>query len=208
MTQSNLLFQVPRAIYSLRQESNIMRQMSQYGCDAKYVNEGEKMHKQVQTLSEQQEEAQRQSREATRSLGETRNFIHTRYMQHLKLSRIAFQNDAKISDLLGFKGPRKMRLDGWLKQTQDFYRHALLHAEALERFGIPRHELEESQILLGQMIELSSLQKQAQSRAQVLTQKKQEALAQLDQWYRKLLKIARVALETEPQQLEALGVAV
>jgi hypothetical protein len=58
------------------------------------------------------------------------------------------------------------------------------------------------------MIELSSLQKQAQSRAQLLTQKKQEALAQLDQWHRRLLKVARMALEAEPQQLEALGVVV
>ncbi len=208
MNQSSLLYLVPMSIYSIRQQADMMRQLAQYGCDNKFVNEGEKICKQFQSFSEQQEEAQRKSREATQSLGETRNFIQGRYMQHLKLSRLAFQDNPSISEALGFKGPRKTRLDGWLRQTRDFYRNAISYAESLEKFGVPRHELEESQTLLVQMIELSSLQKQAQSQAQVLTRKKQETQTALEQWYRKLIKVARLALEDEPQQLEALGVVV
>jgi hypothetical protein len=119
MNQSKLMYQVPVAIYSIRQNTNIMRQLSQCGCDAKYVNEGEKMHKQVQTLSEQQEEAQYQSKSATQSLQETRKFISDRYISHLKLCRVALQKDAKAAHELGFKGSRKTRLESWLTQTQN-----------------------------------------------------------------------------------------
>lgn len=208
MTESNLLFLVPRSIYALRQEAEIMKRMNQHGCDAKFINEGEKGCQQVQSLGEQQEDAHRKAKEATQTLWDTRQYIHDRYMLHLKLSRVALKDDAAAAEKLGFKGIRKTRLNEWLRQTNQFYRHALEYAETLEKYNIPRHELEESKTLLGQLIELSALQQKAQSQAQLLTQKKQESLTQLERWYRRLIRVAHIALEDEPQQLEALGVVV
>ncbi|MDF9798632.1 hypothetical protein OKW21_003895 [Catalinimonas alkaloidigena] len=92
-----------------------------------------------------------------------------------------------------------------MKQTNHFYRNALDYVETLDQYNIPRHELEESKSLLGQLIALSALQRKAHSNAQELTHKKQEALAQLDRWYRKLIRVAYIALEEEPQQMEALA---
>ena len=208
MNQVRLLHRASLAIHSARQDADMLRQLSTCSFDAKKFKEGEKLCDDVRSFTAQQEEARRQAKGATKTLRETRAHIHTRYMYHLSLARTVFKTNDKAQDELGLKGVRSSRLENWLKQTRDFYRNALSYAETLEQYGIPRHEMEESQILLGQMIELLSLQKQTLSRAQVLTQKKQELLVQLEQWYRKLIKLARIALEDSPQQMEALGIKV
>ncbi|MEK6478836.1 hypothetical protein WJR50_14915 [Catalinimonas sp. 4WD22] len=42
----------------------------------------------------------------------------------------------------------------------------------------------------------------------MLTQQKQEMGIVVEQWYRKFIKVARIALDEQPQQLEVLGVVV
>jgi len=137
-----------------------------------------------------------------------RSYLQARYGKHISLARIAFQAQPRVIEALGLKGKRKRSLEEWLAQASAFYQEALTHVNELAQYGVPQLEIVECQKMMDQLVALSALQKQSLSRAQVLTQKKQEARTQLEEWYRKMIRTARMALEEEPQLLEALGIVV
>ena len=73
---------------------------------------------------------------------------------------------------------------------------------------MPQATLNEARKLVEHVETLDILRQQTKSQLQILTQQKQEALAELEQWMRRFYRIARIALEDQPQQLEALGLVV
>lgn len=208
MNQVPLMDQASLTLHNLRSNEQLQMQLSQCGFDAYQMKEGEKLIEEARKLTEQLETVQRQSKEASLSLKNTRKHIHHRYMSHLSIARVAFRSDVGACDALGLKGKRERSLEQWLKQTQDFYRNSSPYVEALQMHGVALHELDEIRILVGQLIQLASLQKQMQSRYQMLTQQKQETMELLKNWYDRLTRIARLALEDNPQRLEAIGIFV
>lgn len=208
MSQIKLLHVLLTAINAALQDTDILRQLGKLGYDAKTLREGEKLGNTFSELIQKQEEARRGAKTATRNLQTARQGLQQTYMRHVSQARIIFQDQPEHMDELRLKGKRKKALDKWLKQCKDFYYHAPAHLEILGKYNISESEIIETQTLLAEIINLYTLQKQAQGKAQVLTQQKQEMAAVVDQWYRRFIKVARIALEDQPQQLEMLGVVV
>ncbi|WPP51481.1 hypothetical protein [Catalinimonas niigatensis] len=208
MSQIKLLHVLLTAIRSALQDTDILRQLAKLGYDAKTLREGEKLGNAFDELIQKQEEAQRGAKTATRNLQIARQGLQQTYMKHVSQARIIFQGQPEYLDELKLNGMRKKALDKWLKQCKDFYYHAPSHLEILGKYNISESEITEAQTLLAEIINLYTLQKQAQGRAQMLTQQKQEMTVLVERWYRKFIKVARIALEDQPQQLEMLGVVV
>lgn len=208
MKQYDLLYSSRLAIVGTSLSPLIQNRMKEYSYDSKKMKAWLDLCDNFEQLSQRSEESHYKALSATKTMRDTRKHIHGNYSRHITLSRVAFRDNPEVRTLLGLEGQRKHALTAWLKQAQNFYYYASDYAETLEIFGIPRHELEENKIMLRQMMELLTLQKQAQSQEQVISQQKQEAYVVLKQWYAKFIKLARLAFEDEPQQLEALGIVV
>lgn len=208
MNQLKLLQDVALVITNVKEDKDILRQLSKLSYDLKSIESAEKLYHQFRELIMQQEDAHLAAKEMTRTLQDTRQLIQQKYQKHLSLTRLIFAEDKKAFEELGLKGKRMQRMDKWLKQCQRFYYHAGAYVALFEKYNIPSSEIEEMQTLLEQVHQIYAKQKAAQSQAQVLTQKKMEVGAALEKWYRKFIKVARIALEEQPQQLEALGVVV
>ncbi len=208
MNQVTLLHQLLVALYGALQDIDILRQLSKLGYDAKMLKDGQKLGNQFGELVRQQEDAQRQAKTATRNLKTVRERLQETYMRHISQARIIFKDKPEYLDELGLKGTRERTLEKWLKQCQDFYYYVSNHTELMEKYNIPATEIAEMQTVLAEVTSLYALQKQAHGRAQVLTQQKKEMAAVVKQWYSKFIKVARLALDEQPQQLEVLGVVV
>ncbi|WPP51379.1 hypothetical protein [Catalinimonas niigatensis] len=208
MNQDKLTHLMSMAIYNALNDPDILRPLSKLSYDTKALREGEKLCNQFKELIEQQGDAQRLAKEATRNLQATRQHLQQKYLQHLSIARVIFKEQPQMIQELGLKGKRKQRIENWLMQCQRFYYHAAKYAETLAKYNITPTEIAEMQSLLSEIIGLHALQKQAQGRAQILTRQKQEMGALTEHWYRKFIKVARLALDAEPQQMEALGIVV
>ena len=208
MTQEKLVAQASLVMQLIKSDTQLQRQLDNFGYDVRRIKEGEKFCEDARNITEQYEEAQRQSKGAMLSLRETRAHIQERYMKQLEIARVALREVPQVGDILVLKANQPRRLDLWLKQTDSFYHNALQHVDVLQSYGIRLHEMEEIKTLVGQMIELSGLQKLAESRLQLLAVKKQETLFLLEDWYQNLTELARTALKDTPEQLEAFGITV
>lgn len=206
--ETHFLNQVDIAIDNALSIPEIIEKLSDYGYDARKLRKGQEMRRAIDGLRMQQEDAQIAAKDATRTLNEVRQQVDTMFVSHLAIARIAFKDDRTFWNALKLGQARERNLPDWLTQVQRFYNRIVVVANVIERYNIPKKELIETRKMIAQIGNLQRLQKKAKGQAQIATQNKNDALNELELWMRRFLRIARVALDDNPQQLEMLGVVV
>ncbi|SNS84027.1 hypothetical protein SAMN05421640_1466 [Ekhidna lutea] len=131
------------------------------------------------------------------------------YMRHVKVARIALNGMRGATEALQLAGRRKQSYSGWIKQCNIFYTNALgdtaIKAK-LADFGIDEAVLQEAQTKVRDVEARLAAQLKEKGEAQESTQQRDEALEALLDWTSDFVAIARIALESDPQLLEILGI--
>ncbi|WP_185154506.1 hypothetical protein, partial [Fulvivirga sp. M361] len=146
---------------------------------------------------------------ATDTLNTTKAQANREYMKHVKIARIAARNDRGAFESLQLSGDRKRTLSGWLKQAKAFYANALANADlltALAGFGITEAKLTAAQLQVLGVEQAFNRQLREKGEAQAATQHRDEAFDALQSWLADFIAVSRIALESESQYLEVLGV--
>ncbi|MCB9136091.1 MAG: hypothetical protein H6636_11730 [Anaerolineales bacterium] len=147
----------------------------------------------------------------TEALKEVAKTARKGYMRHLKLARIAFQEDVEARIALGLDGTRADGLADWQKQANQFY--ANLQSTPAYRAALLPYNLTSAEITHG-LAQLAAVQtaylarETARGLALQATLDRDHALKVLKAWVSDMLTIARLALEDHPQRLEALGLTI
>ena len=130
-------------------------------------------------------------------------------MKHVKVARVALQDERGSSQKLDLGGKRKVSLSGWLAQSNQFYINAVADADILSKmnnFGITQAKLEQGKQLVDDVEAANASQKKEKGEAQQATVDRDDALDKLNDWVSDFIAIARIALEDRPQLLEKLGI--
>ncbi len=146
---------------------------------------------------------------ATDALHYTFNIANKTYIMYIKISRIAFKGDRGLAESLQMDGARKESISGWVRQAKAFYENALNTTsvlKALEQYGINGAKLKEGQKQVLEVESSYNAQLKEMGEAQTSTQVRDAAFDDLQDWMSDFIAIARIALEEEPQRLEALGI--
>ncbi|MFT5466286.1 MAG: hypothetical protein ACI8UO_001384 [Verrucomicrobiales bacterium] len=163
------------------------------------------------TANEKQKKNYGEQFAASDSLESARAAADGLWSVHYQIARVAFKNDRGALTSLGADKRRARKLAEWLTQAKQFYQNArstpaLLAAFA--KFGQDQPSLENGQTLVKAVADARDLQKKETGEAQDATEKRDAALEDLDEWMSDFLTIAKLALQDQPQLLEALGVVV
>ena len=182
-----------------------------FGYDAARLAEGRAIWAEADALAKRQTAGYAGQHGATQSCEESWAAANTAYMKTLKVSRVAFADDAAAVAALKLGGPRKQSLAGWVYQATTFYDNLAADARlvrGLARFGYSRAKLEAE----GRLVDKLRLEAQAQVQqtggAQASTAARDAKMRELDAWVSDFRTICRVALYESPQELEKLGVMV
>ena len=206
--EAHFLNQVDIAIDNALNTPEIMEQLGNYGYDAKKLKKALEMRRSIDSLSVQQEDTHIAAKDATRVLNEARQQADTMFGSHLAIARIAFKDDPTFWNALKLAQARERNLADWLVQIHRFYNRIVVVAKEMEKYNVPQKELIETRKIIAQIGNLQRLQKKAKGQAQVATQAKNKAVSELHIWMRRFFRIAKIALDDNPQQLEVLGVVV
>ena len=150
-----------------------------YGYDAARLEEGRSLWAIVDGLTKKQVADYGRQYEATQSYEKAWTMAHAAYMKTLKVSRVAFGDDASAVAALKLNGPRRLTIAGWMEQ-------ALVEDLRLE----------------------IQAQVQKTGGAQSTTAARDVKLRELDTWVSDFRTICRVAFYENPQELEKLGMMV
>ena len=201
-TQNALLSEAYVAIHNGMNNPQLQEALSRYGYDATRLQAGFAQYTTVQQLTQQREQATQTDREAAALYQSSKEQLVALFQMHREIARIAYKREAQYTDHLKLTGARQTVIVDLLAQAETFYTN--VPVPMMEHYRVPRKELNEVAKLVAKVRELRAMQRDTQSQVQHLTQMRQRALEDLQTWMRHFTTVAKVALDAQPQQLEAL----
>lgn len=188
---------------------NIRTALKGFGYTQTRLQTGRQLYQTLQSAQLAQKAAYGKQIAATAALKTAWDAAREDYMPLVKIARIACKHDPATAAELGLKGDRAKALTPWLAQANQFYSNAIASdtiLTSLSTFGITAKKLKAAQQTL-QNLEAASLeQAQAKATAQRATKNRNAAVAELRSWLSDFIAIAKIALSTNNQQLETLGI--
>lgn len=183
-------------------------QMSSLGYDNEKIEEGKALHAKVLEFETLKNQRHGNQQGMSDSLKTDREAARKLYMKHVSFARLAFKEDKAVWQKLQLSGKRKTSIAGWLAQSRYFYEEVTHVSDIMATVGITAEELQQAWAMIEAVAQARTQWIKEVGDAQLATQKRNQALHELDAWMQRYLKVARLALEEDEQLLEVLGVVV
>lgn len=203
------LVQMRTLLANAAKHPKVKQQMEKYGYTAARILEGQALLDQVTQWQAEKENCYSQRNALKRRLEGDTKALKTRYMEHLTVARFVFRNDAYMQAQLQLTGTRKSDWAGWTTQVLSFYNRLEVEGTNLmKKHGTRPEEVAQGKAMIDALIATYQQKKSNAGDAQSSTQKRNEVFRSLSRWVSDFKKVARVALQDDPQLLETLGIVV
>ncbi|MEM6842629.1 MAG: hypothetical protein AAF632_10425 [Bacteroidota bacterium] len=206
LNQKELLLQVDIAVQAALKIPELIQAFQAAGIDAEKIKVGLNFTKEVTTWRDRQTASTNNVRRTQQSFRSAKETINSLYYRHLEAARFLHRDNEEMQYTLQLLGPRQTRYAAWFEQVRTFYDY--VDVKALQPFGVSAKEVNEIKKLLGQLAELQVLRNDARRQPQQTTHKKQMAVNDLRNWFRRFINAAKFACQDDPQLLESMGIVV
>jgi len=182
-----------------------------YGYDEGRLLQGKKLYEELMQVSFEQEKARHAKHEVFTAKQTLQLSIHKLYMKYLKIARIVFADDLSAREALLLDGSRERTYVEWVFQVSAFCSNMLNNPDflvAMAAYGISKKEISDLQKQLVEINIISDKGLKCVGELRRLTSLKKKKVLVMQNYVSDFLKIARIALEDNPQLLECLGVVV
>ena len=162
----------------------------------------------LNNLNENQKKEYGEASAATDNYNKAENLLHSDYIAHLNLGRIALKNNVAAQIGLGLQGKRKAEEAGYCRQALLFYNGVLAdptYQAALLKKGVPDKELVAMRDGYTKLDELAAAKAKEGGEAQQATKTRNLLYDELKEWYSEFKETAIIALRKQPQAIEKLG---
>jgi hypothetical protein len=199
------------ALENATNQPEIASEMGELGYDAAKIEEGKAKLASTRAVYDFNKKEDAETSEASLQYKNAQQTVVKTYSAHRKKAKIVFRDQPETLKLLQLNGSIPEIYIRWIECVRTFYTVLSSNADLLAQ--LQRLKVDASQIT-GVLQNISALEK---TRAEYLrekgesedaTQKKDKALADMDRWMSEFYAVARIALEDNPQLLEALGKVV
>jgi hypothetical protein len=133
------------------------------------------------------------------------------YSTHRKKAKVVFRDDSVTADKLEISGTMPVAYVKWLESVRKFYKIAIADPDIqtkLARLKISLDDLNAAKALIPEVETLRAKYLKEKGESQDATTVKDTAFAKLDDWMSEFYAVAKIAMEDNPQLLEALGLVV
>jgi hypothetical protein len=188
-------------------DTAIVAATSIFGYDKAKIKEGQKLLKGVEKIDASQSVALERKLKLHKERSAINQSVKKRYMKNLQIARIAFDKDAIARKALQLDGVREASIDLWINQVSAFANHLLGEKNwlaVLKKYGIGRKEINDMLSALEKLRSASMLCEQSKTEAKRITEQKRIKVKELQEWVSDYLKIAKIALDENPELYKKL----
>ncbi|WPP52793.1 hypothetical protein [Catalinimonas niigatensis] len=203
------LAQASTLIMNASKHPKVKLQMSSFGYTAERMQQGYEFVNTFLLLQDEKDNCYSRNSGLRQQLDQDVKALKSLYKDHLTIARFAFRTDAYMQAQLHLKGKRKTDWAGWTAQVQHFYNR--IEAEgmaAMKKHGAKAEELVQGKAMADALRATHQDKQSITADAQSATQRRDEVLKAMNRWVSDFKKVAQVALQDDPQLLEALGILV
>lgn len=192
-------------------QPQIASTMSEYGYDPSKVAEGKALYETTRQSFDSNQTETDEAAAAYALFEAKKDQLDSTYTAHRKKAKVVFRDDSTTADKLEISGIMPVAYVKWLETIRKFYKISIADTVIqtnLSRLKITPDDLNAAQALIPEVESLRSAYLKEKGESQDATTVKDTAFAKLDSWMSEFYAVAKIAMEDNPQLLEALGLVI
>ncbi|QTD39021.1 hypothetical protein JL193_07165 [Polaribacter batillariae] len=208
-SEAALLEQWHVAIENSQQQTEIATQITNFGYDTAKIEEGRALLNATQTVWQNNQQEDQETTAAFNAFKAKREALFTLYNQHRKKAKAKFKRQPQTLVQLQITGTIPTIYISKIETIQHFYTQIVQNPSIkteLLSYNITEEELAQGQDLLTETQQARTHYLKEVGESQDATKQKDKALKTMENWMQDFYAMASIALENNPQLLEALGI--
>ena len=192
-------------------QPQISATMAEYGYDSATMAIGKALYDETRLSFDSNKKETDEEAAAYATFAAKEDQLSKIYAEHRKKAKVVFRNDTVTADMLEISGSLPQAYIKWLEIVKKFYNVALADSNIqswLSRLKVTPNDLTAAQALIPEVEAARATYLKEKGESQDATTKKDTAFAKLDDWMKEFYAVAKIAMEDNPQLLEALGKVV
>lgn len=181
------------------------------GIDTIYLDQGEALYNETVELVNSQKDEQQEQSLAFDTFYLAKDDAEADFKRTMKLVKVLSRNDANLQNRLGIPMGSINAIEAWIQSAINIYNRLLNETDfltSLARFQITPERLTTERDAIENLRVLRNNATVEKGQAQEATRLRNEKLDELNNYTTELKAIAELALESQPQLLENLGIMV
>ena len=202
-----LIEAVGLVILHLSQNKALQKAMSAVGFTPQRVQVGKKLLDDVrQTGSNRKQDADEARRMSQQINQEGKATLRT-FRDHVAIARVAFRQEPLALRELKVATLTSNKWDG-VQQAREFYEQAPKHMTQLQKFGATPEAFQQNKAAAQALLALKAQRLDRKGKTESSTQRRNQKIKELRDWYGDFRRLARVAFKNDLQLLETFGIVV
>ena len=210
-SEAQTLEQYRVALENCEAQAQIATTMAEFGYDSTTIAVGKAKLDATRTTYDSNKTESYESAAAYDAFESKRKELASEYSSHRKKAKVIYRKDPMMCDKLAISGSMPQAYVKWLETIRKFYTIAIADAEIqaqLTKMKITLEDLNAANALIPEVEALRAIYLKEKGESQDATKAKDASFAELDDWMSEFYAVARIALEDNPQLLEALGLII
>ncbi len=199
------------ALTNSQTKEEITTILAEFTYDAEKIAEGKQLYDETITIWKQNKiEADEQS-QAYAEFSKLYEELDSEYSSLKKRAKIIFRKDEEILKQLGLKGSKPRTQAKFLVACEKLFEELQNNNALLKKLApmkVNTRVINDGHKLIADVKDARYSYHKEKSESEQATVNKDKALTKLDDWMDDFYAVAKIALEDEPQFLEALGITV
>lgn len=211
ITEAQTLEQYRVAFENTASQIQISTTMAEFGYDSETMLIGKALYDETRLAFNSNKTETDESIAAHAVFDSKRKELEDVYSSHRKKAKVVFRNDNVTADKLALTGTLPQAYIKWLETVRKFYTTALADTDIqtkLSKLKITTDDLNAANALIPEVEATRAAYLKEKGESQDATNLKDTAFAKLDNWMSEFYAVAKIAMEDNPQLLEALGKVV
>jgi hypothetical protein len=192
-------------------QTQISTTMAKFGYDAPTMLIGKALYDETRLAYDTNKTKTDESNAAQAEFKSKRSELEDIYASHRKKAKVVFRNDPLTANQLAITGIMPKAYIKWLEDVKKFYVVALAGTDIqtnLSKLNITADDLNATNALIPGLEATRAAYLKEKGESQDATSIKDAAFAKLNKWMREYYAVAKIAMEGNPQLLEALGLVM
>lgn len=207
-SEAQILEKYRIALTNVLNQTEIANQMAQFGYDTTKIELGNQLWQQANNAYNTNISEDDETLEAYATFSNQKKQLAKTYNLHRKKAKIIFRKKPVILEKLAVTGTKPQAYINWLETLKKFYSTANTSVEIQEQLQTLNISQEEITNTITQINNLESARAnylKEKGESQDATKAKDQAFAKIEDWMRDFYAVASIALEDQPQLIEALS---
>lgn len=210
-SESSILEKYRITFENAQLQSQIAGTLAEFGYTAEKMATGKAFYDETRLTYDSNKTETDESLAAYVEFNTIRKNLDKIYSAHRKKAKVAYRKNEVTAAKLGITGSKPQAYIKWLEAVKKFYSLTTTDTtiqNQLSIFKISVEDLDAANALITEVEALRAAYLKEKGESQDATTIKDAAFAKLDDWMSEFYAVAKIAMEDNPQLLEALGLIV